>query len=273
MPSIGLEVPVFGGGAARNAVAAGASRIELNAAGSYPEGGLTPSLEDLRAAAALDVPLRIMIRPRGPPSPENAGRDFIYSDDEFARMRDDIAMFKDSGLLNAERGDGFVFGILVEVEGRGEGSRENAGGCAVDVRRCADLVDAARPFKTVFHRAFDEVVSDGASADGVKGSPPWRYALRELARCRFDGILTSGGLGSAADNMDVLAKVMEEAGSLGIEIIVGGGVRSKNVPDLRRRLPLGEEGRRVFMHSSCLPPSETEHVDRLEVEAIVKRLA
>ena len=270
MRSIGLEVPVFGGDSARDAVAAGASRIELNAAGSYPEGGLTPSLEDLRTAAALDVPLRIMIRPRGAPPPASGGRDFTYSDEEYTRMRDDITGFKGSGLLNADRGDGFVFGVLVESAGHENGSV--AGGCAVDVRRCAGLIETARPFKAVFHRAFDEVVSAGAPVGGDERCPPWQNALRGLARSGFDGILTSGGLGSAPENVDVLAQVLDEAGRLGVEIIVGGGVRSRNIPGLLQRLRLREAGRRVFLHSSCLPQGETEHVDRLEVEAIKKQI-
>lgn len=106
---IGLEIPVFGGNAASRAVELGASRIELNATGSYPDGGLAPSLEDLRRVADIEVPVRIMIRPRGPPS-ESRVRDFIYSDAEFADMESAIRRFKETGLLNEARGDGFVLG-------------------------------------------------------------------------------------------------------------------------------------------------------------------
>lgn len=267
MAPTGFEIPVFGGNAALGAVAAGASRIELNAAGSYPAGGLTPSLKDLQAitAAALGVPLRIMIRPRGPPSsPTSGGRDFIYSDPEFEQMRVDIARFVESGLLDAERGDGFVFGILAEDASRA--------GCVVDTRRCGILVEAAHPFKTVFHRAFDEVVSCGALTDADQGRQPWQVALDDLARCGFDGILTSGGLGTAPENADVLDRVLNYASKLDIEIIVGGGVRSKNIPDLIRTLGLRGRSQRVLMHSSCLPPGETEKVDSVEAGAILKHL-
>ena len=41
-----------------------------------------------------------MIRPRG--------GNFVYSDDEFERMKKDIILFKNAGA------DGFVFGILTE---------------------------------------------------------------------------------------------------------------------------------------------------------------
>lgn len=307
MSPTGLEVPVFGASAALRVVEAGASRIELNAAGSYPAGGLTPSLDDLERVivAGLNVPLRVMIRPRGPPPPymsaaataaavrsappplsqENAlqGRDFIYSDEEIEQMHDDIVKFKASGLLNVARGDGFVFGVLTErlsatisptsyVGDEDRHSREPSLACVVDVARCTRLVEAARPFKTVFHRAFDEVVShNGGVRDGA-GRRPWEKALDDLEQCGFNGILTSGGLGSAAQNAETLALILDAAAEKDIEIIVGGGVRSKNIPELLKQLRLGERKQPVFMHSSCLTASETENVDLLEVEAIVKQL-
>ena len=307
MSPTGLEVPVFGASAALRVVEAGASRIELNAAGSYPAGGLTPSLDDLERVivAGINVPLRVMIRPRGPPPPymsaaataaavrsappplsqENAlqGRDFIYSDEEIEQMHDDIVKFKASGLLNVARGDGFVFGVLTErlsatisptsyVGDENRNSRERSLGCEVDVTECTRLVEAARPFKTVFHRAFDEVVSqDGGVCDDT-GRRSWEKALDDLELCGFNGILTSGGLGSAAQNARTLALILDAAAEKDIEIIVGGGVRSKNIPELLKQLRLGERKQPVLMHSSCLAAGETENVDLLEVEAIVKQL-
>lgn len=305
MSSTGLEVPVFGASAALRVVEVGASRIELNAAGSYPAGGLTPSLDDLERVivAGLNVPLRVMIRPRGPPPPSmsaaaaaagsappslsqgNAlqGRDFIYSDEEIEQMHDDIVKFKASGLLNVARGDGFVFGVLTErlsatispssyVGDENRNSREPSLACVVDVARCTRLVEAARPFKTVFHRAFDEVVShDGGVRDGT-GRRSWEKALDDLEQCGFNGILTSGGLGSAAQNARTLALILDAAAEKDIEIIVGGGVRSKNIPELLKQLRLSKRKQPVLMHSSCLAAGETENVDLLEVEAIVKQL-
>lgn len=305
MSPTGLEVPVFGASAALRVVEAGASRIELNAAGSYPAGGLTPSLDDLERVivAGLNVPLRVMIRPRGPPPPSmsaaaaaagsappslsqgNAlqGRDFIYSDEEIEQMHDDIVKFKASGLLNVARGDGFVFGVLTErlsatisptsyVGDENRHSREPSLACVVDVAKCTRLVEAARPFKTVFHRAFDEVVShDGGVRDGT-GRRSWEKALDDLEQCGFNGILTSGGLGSAAQNARTLALILDAAAEKDIEIIVGGGVRSKNITELLKQLRLGERKQPVLMHSSCLAAGETENVDLLEVEAIVKQL-
>ncbi|RYP68370.1 hypothetical protein DL769_005524 [Monosporascus sp. CRB-8-3] len=296
MAPIGLEIPVFGAGAAADAVTAGASRIELNAAGSYPAGGLTPSLEDLQRVANVGAPLRIMIRPRGPPSTVlsvsstiSQTRDFIYSDEEFEEIQSDIKMFKESGLLRVHRGDGFVFGILRECPGVVSQSSvtksdQNSSsihttqteglmaGCEVDTERCTRLVETARPFKTVFHRAFDEIVSCERVIKTYKGRLSWQEALDDLVRCGFDGILTSGGLGSAVQNIDALDLILDEAGKTATEVIVGGGVRSGNTPELLQRLRLNERKQRVFMHSSCLSAGVTEHVDPLEVESILKQL-
>ncbi|KAK7745188.1 hypothetical protein SLS62_009901 [Diatrype stigma] len=301
MGPTGLEVPVFGARAAAHAVKAGASRIELNAAGSYPAGGLTPSVEDLRSIVNLDVPLRVMIRPRGPPSvpselapaPQSQtsaqARDFIYSDQEIEQMHDDILALKDSGLLKVDRGDGFVFGVLTEqvsttsqsllsgesnalTSAPGTGIGAVGVGCEVDIARCTRLIEAVRPFKVVFHRAFDEIVSSGDGLSGDKRCLPWQKGLEDLEYCGFDGILTSGGLGSAVQNTETLAEILDEAAKKGIEIIVGGGVRSVNIQDLLKRLHLSERKQPVLMHSSCLVAGEMEHVNPLEVEAIVSQL-
>lgn len=58
MTPLKLEVPVFSPGSAQVALAR-AGRIELNRAGSYPKGGLTPELSDVQSLSAVPVPLRI----------------------------------------------------------------------------------------------------------------------------------------------------------------------------------------------------------------------
>lgn len=58
MAPLKLEVPVFSPGSAQVALAR-AGRIELNRAGSYPKGGLTPELSDVQSLSAVPVPLRI----------------------------------------------------------------------------------------------------------------------------------------------------------------------------------------------------------------------
>ncbi|KAI5924168.1 copper homeostasis CutC domain-containing protein [Camillea tinctor] len=262
-----LEMPIFGTSAAEQAVRWGALRFEVNAPGSYSAGGLTPSLADLRIVTELGVPLRVMIRPRGPPS---EGRDFIYSEEEFSQMERDILQFRKSGLLEKERGDGFVFGILEENTDTQE-TGATTQRCWVDVQRCARLVKAARPFTSVFHRAFDEIVSSsGGCEDEDPGS--WNKALKDVTSCGFSAILTSGGLGKAIQNVETLQNICREADPLCMEIIVGGGVRKINVSELVEKLNLGTEPWDVFVHSACLSGQPSEEVDQDEVQGIVSQL-
>ncbi|KAI1505668.1 copper homeostasis CutC domain-containing protein [Biscogniauxia marginata] len=294
MARVGLEVPVFGPSAAKRAVYLGASCVELNAAGSYAAGGLTPSLADLECVADLDVPLRIMIRPRGPPSRE---RDFIYHKEEFLQMARDIHQFKKSGLLREERGDGFVFGILKEaisthLQDKPIETASNFGNvqqrkhtqlgqqeasthtprCWVDVERCTHLVKACRPFKAVFHRAFDEIVSSSEDSTVLSEHNSWDKALDDLSVCGFNAILTSGGLGKAIQNVTTLRSIIRKAEELGIEIIIGGGVRKTNIGELVERLELGTEDHRTIVHSACLSGDSGEEVDEDEVQGIVTHL-
>ncbi|KAI1214713.1 uncharacterized protein F4807DRAFT_6851 [Annulohypoxylon truncatum] len=268
---IGLEIPVFGGTAASKAVELGASRIELNAKGSYSDGGLTPSLEDLERVAQLPVPVRIMIRPRGPPS-EKDMRDFVYSDEEFGQMEADIQKFKETGLLNEGRGDGFVFGILKEDSQRNDKCWVDEDRCWVDMDRCVRLVEAARPFKVVFHRAFDEIVSCDDDGSDIDARYAWETGLNHLAICGFDAILTSGGIGHAVNNVVMLDKIITKAETRGIEIIVGGGIRKHNAREISQRLNLNEKEQSTFVHSACLSNTEMEDVDADEIANILSQL-
>ncbi|KAI1123290.1 hypothetical protein F5Y10DRAFT_55634 [Nemania abortiva] len=274
---LGLEIAVFGSEGALSAEALGATRIELNAEGSYGEGGLSPSLHDLQQftrSSKTEPPVRMMIRPRGPP-PEAGGesaRDFQYSDAEFEMMIASIKEFTDSGTIDAEGGDGFVFGILEEDE-RGDGD-DGTGRrrCRVDKTRCARLVRVAHPFKCVFHRAFDEIVScDDGAPEGI-GHLSWETGLEDVAACGFDGILTSGGLGKAVDNMDMLERIIRKAQALKIEIIVGGGVRTANVGEIIRRLGLREKANSVYLHSACLQGDGSGSINADEAKGIMAQL-
>lgn len=268
---IGLEIPVFGAHAASRAVELGASRIELNATGSYVDGGLTPSLADLENVAHVKVPMRVMIRPRGPPSGTQA-RDFIYSDKEFKQMEADIRRFKETGLLNEARGDGFVFGILKETPQLTNEGGPRVSTCWIDKDRCHKLIEAAYPFKTVFHRAFDEIVSSDDDGSNINERYAWNMGLEDLVGCGFDGILTSGGLGHAANNLSMLDRIITRAETLGIEIIIGGGIRRHNVGELSQRLKLKQREPSIFVHSACLSTPESQHVDANEVTGILLEL-
>jgi copper homeostasis protein len=86
----------------------GAQRIELCSALS--EGGLTPSLELIRAVRSrVRIALHVMIRPRS--------GDFLYSDDDLAVMREDIVLAAQCGV------DGVVLGLLTRERGTSTWSR------------------------------------------------------------------------------------------------------------------------------------------------------
>ncbi|KAF2965840.1 hypothetical protein GQX73_g7718 [Xylaria multiplex] len=275
LPRLGLEIPAFGALAAISATTLGATRIELNALGSYSEGGLTPSFEDLKqVTSTLDQrpPLRIMIRPRGPPRvPPSSGpigaseRDFRYNNEEFEEMEASIRAFKGTDLLNADLGDGFVFGILGDDCTRGRR-------CWVDEKRCIRLVQATRPFKCVFHRAFDEIVSCDDAASDELARPAWMTGLEVIVACGFDSVLTSGGLGKAINNTEMLAKIIRKAAALRVEIIIGGGVRTANVGEIIQRLELRSRADPVYLHSACLHGDGSEHIDQGEAQGIVAQL-
>lgn len=249
-PSPILEIPLFTGSSLLPAVSAGCRRVELNAPGSYAAGGTTPPAalvrevsRDLRGLP-FRVPLRVMLRPRG--------GDFVYSAGERRRIRDSVVEIK--GLLEEGRGDGFVFGALLPA---GQGQGEGEGRWCVHVRLCAEVLEWARPFPVVFHRACDEWPGGGPVA-----------LIGELG---FMGLLTSGGPGTARGNLAVLRGIIERSCGL-MEVIVGGGVRSANVRDIYDELK-DVEGARVVYHSSCLSdPENSEEVDVEEVRRIVRTL-
>ncbi|MGH2647924.1 MAG: copper homeostasis protein CutC, partial [Ginsengibacter sp.] len=92
-----LEIIAFNIESCIAAQGGGANRIEL--CDNFYEGGTTPSHGFIKAAREkLSIELYVMIRPRG--------GDFLYSDDEFQIMKQDIDLCKKLGC------DGIVFGIL-----------------------------------------------------------------------------------------------------------------------------------------------------------------
>jgi copper homeostasis protein len=134
------------------------------------------------------------------------------------------------------------------------------------VDSCKRLVDASRPFKAVFHRAFDEIVGYGGPKAGES-------ALEDLAKCGIDGVLTSGGPGSAAHNTATLVKIMEKAAGVDIQVIIGGGVRKSNTAGLVQALSLKNvKPDTVLLHSSCLATAPMDDVDPAEVEGILAHL-
>src|SRR5437763_1701875 len=108
-----IEICAYSVESAVAAQAAGADRIELCADPRVD--GTTPSRDDMaQARKQIHLLLHIMIRPR-------AG-DFVYSRDEFERMKADVIFAREIGV------DGFVTGILLPS-------------AEVDIERCHELVE------------------------------------------------------------------------------------------------------------------------------------
>ncbi|KAK3378497.1 CutC family protein [Podospora didyma] len=293
-----LEIPIFGADTGVLAASLGARRIELNRAGSYAVGGTTPTLAELTSlitalsSSSLSQSkrccVRVMIRPRG--KQQQQQQDFIYSDAEFASMRNTVLRVAEQGLLDPDRGDGFVFGVLKVKSG---GSGGTGGAVEVDVDRSRELVRLAAPFRCVFHRAFDDLFAPAAGVRGGDGdgSDEVGDALRRVKGAGFNGVLTSGGPGNAVDNKERLGKILRVARELGVEVIVGGGVRSENVRGLAEGMELGssdaageggddgDEGEAapaVWFHSSCFAAKGDDGVvgfDPNEVRGMVKEVA
>ena len=155
---------------ALSAQLAGAGRVEL--CENLAVGGTTPSYGTIKACIEkLDIPVFVMIRPRG--------GDFCYTQEELEIMKTDIALCKQMGV------PAVVFGLL-------------AGNGRIDEEHTRDLIDMARPMQVTFHKAFDEL------ADPFEG-------LEVLIRLGADRILTSGTKTTAQEGTRILNRLIEKA--------------------------------------------------------------
>lgn len=219
-----LEIACFTSQDAFIAIEGGADRIEL--CKSINSGGLTPSVASARELCAESpVPVFVMIRP--------SGKNFVYDEKNFERMKKQIKFFKS---LNCA---GFVFGCL-QKDGQ------------VHKKQCKELVKLAAPLSCTFHRAFDR-------------TPDLSKALEDVIACGFDRLLTSGGEGKAIDNMGVLKKLFRQAGKR-ITIIPGGGVRAQNMAAIMEATKCRE------IHSAARHPTR-RRISLDEVKAMKEVLA
>jgi copper homeostasis protein len=164
----------------------GADRIELCSALS--EDGLTPSHALISAAVEESgLPVYVLLRPRG--------GDFVYSERDFALIRDDLLHARDLGA------NGFALGLLRTDR-------------TIDVERTRELVALAAPLEVTFHRAFDL-------------TPSLKGALEDVIAAGCGRVLTSGGERDVVTGAANLAKLAERAGER-IAVAAGGGLRIDN---------------------------------------------
>lgn len=177
----------------RSAVEGGTDRIELCA--NLAEGGTTPSYGHIKKCReTFDVLIYPIIRPRG--------GDFLYNDEEFEIMMQDINLCKQLGC------DGVVIGLLNK-----DGS--------IDIKRTSALVEAAYPLGVTFHRAFDRC------------RDPFE-AMEQLLKIGCERILTSGQKPVATEAIELIAQ-LNKAADERIIIMPGSGVRKENIKTLAEK--------------------------------------
>lgn len=164
-----LEICVDSVESAQAAVAGGADRLEL--CGNLLIGGTSPSPFLIEAVKKLDIPVRVLLRPRF--------GDFLYTSSEKEILLKEVEMCRSMGV------DGVVLGAL-QADG------------TLDVPFLTSLVQAAGSMGKTLHRAFD------VCADAQQG-------LETAVALGFDTILTSGQAATAADGLETLAQLQKQA--------------------------------------------------------------
>jgi len=171
---------------------AGATRIELCA--GLCEGGITPSYGLIREAVRkLIIPVHVMIRPRG--------GDFLYSDDEFDAMKQDVRLCKSLGAA------GIVTGLL----------KRNG---SIDIEKSKQIVELAYPLPATFHRAFDRARNP-------------EDAIKAIIDAGFERILSSGQAETVVAGTSLLTNLIQQFGN-DIIIMPGAGIDAGNIAQIAK---------------------------------------
>ncbi|OYU96393.1 MAG: copper homeostasis protein [Bacteroidetes bacterium B1(2017)] len=217
MSDLFLEIACFNTPSALLAERAGASRIELCSNKNLD--GLTPNFEEFEEIRKLlNTKIHIMIRPKG--------GNFIYSSEEFERMKSDLIRFKELGA------DGFVFGCLDE---QGE----------INLTQNQKLIELAGGLPCTFHKAFDVCINQSKS-------------LKELIELGFSEVLTSGGKDTAMEGIKQLV-LLNEIASNKIKILIGGSVRANNIKHISHLTSINR-----FHSSAILDGGETANYEEID---------
>lgn len=194
---------------ALEAQAGGAQRVEL--CEQLSVGGVTPSIELIRSVRErLTIPVNVLVRPRG--------GNFVFSEEEVEAMLKSIEECREAG-INA-----VVIGALDE---RGN----------VDMPVMRRLIEAARPLKVTFHRAFD------VCANPLK-------AFEDVISLGCERLLTSGHEATAYDGRRLIGTLVRNAAGR-IIVMAGCGVKPYNIVEIERVSEAPE------YHSSAHGPAGT----------------
>lgn len=183
----------------------GAHRLEL--CSRLDLDGFTPDLELTKQVLdRVKVPVKVMIRPKG--------GDFVYSDVEFEKMKDEINFFK---TLNIQ---GVVFGILDETN-------------HLNLKQIQSLADLAFPMEVTIHKAIDE-------------TPNILQSVSELLSVdHITSILTSGGSATAIEGKETIQQMINLAGK-NLKIIPAGRITSENLNEVHHLIGSAEyHGRKI----------------------------
>jgi copper homeostasis protein len=209
----------------------GADRIELCTALS--EGGLTPSFGLIKKCREkFSFPIFPIIRPRS--------GDFLYSDDEYKIIKNEVAFCKEIGC------DGIVVGFLKKDGG-------------IDKKRTSKIVERAYPMEVSFHRAFDRCI------DPYQG-------MEDIIEAGCQRILTSGQQVTAIEGAELIKNLIVSAGNR-IIVMPGSGIRKENIKALAEVTGAEEfhtslrstiKSKMEFIHPSFSNAESYEHPGVLE---------
>ena len=193
---------------------------------NYEVGGITPYLSDFKIIRKL-TKIPIYVMIRCRPG------NFIYSRQEIETMKISIQSFLEYGA------DGIVFGCLTTDNRIDEASNH-------------ELIMASNGVGKTFHRAFDQIIN-------------WEEGIEQLIKLKFQNLLSSGGLKAAMDGIEKLDRIKKISNNR-LNLIVGGGIRSNNILNLKKRLG------NTFYHSACITNNETQIASQTEIFEILNKI-
>ncbi len=188
---------------------------------NYHLGGTTPSIEDFKKLRAY-TSLPIY------PLVRCRGGNFTYSVSEMEVMTHSIRQLADLGA------DGMVVGCLTD-------SNE------INLEQANAFKQSAPHLPFTFHRGFDHVTDS-------------KKALEQLIELGYSSILTSGCKSAAINGIDHLIQLSEWSANR-IEFVVGGGIRSINIEELKQNLQPS------YFHSACITDT-SEKINPLELQLL-----